>query len=481
MNRSQNCLAGHVLLYGAADALDALERRRRIRCAPIPSPPREVFVSNRGGTALQWDRVAVPPPGPDTERLAVRRFVIEGRLSVREFLRSLHRRTLGTHRPLPAVLSALDYEVRGQDFREGLHGGPTPDRAIRLEGATEEDFVGQAAFDRIGLTARRARRHEPQGQGVTVVIFDSAPDLEQGAPPIDPAMADVWAEWPRTPERFPLLVPAEHGSQTGEEPECGIVLRRRLTTTAGLAADDTQMEKYRAHHGPMIASLVRQVAPAASIVLVRVLNGALSALTYELIEAMRWVEHLRSVTNPRTGRPLVAGSLVYNLSMGLDRSQPETVQSCVLLAAADELARRGAVLICAAGNQSEGRPENCLEPAAYGYFGDTLAVRTQVIPVAAASYLPAQAGAGPDQYAWFSNESHFAAPGEDLVLDCGRSLFGSRYVRWSGTSFAAPLVAGAAALWLSAGLPAADVKQRLWDTARRPSHWDGVDLLQLST
>jgi hypothetical protein len=376
-------------------------------------------------------------------------------------------------------LSALDYEVRGQDFREGLHGGPTPDRAIRLEAATEEDFLRQAAFERIGLTARRARRGEPRGEGVTVVIFDSAPDLQQDIPPIDPAVIDVWAEWPRMPESFPLLEPARAvptGRQVAdEEPECGIILRRRLATASALAADDQQMAGYRAHHGPMIASLVRRVAPGASIVLVRVLNGVLGALSYELIEAMRWVDRLRQAraANPRTGRPLVAGSLVYNLSLGLGRSQPETVQSCVLLAAADELARRGAVLVCAAGNSSEGRPENCLEPAAYGYFGDTFAARTQVIPVAAASY------AAPEQYAWFSNESHFAAPGEDLVLDCGRPLFGSRYVRWSGTSFAAPLVAGAAALWLSAGLPGADVKQRLWDSARRPSRWDGVNLLQL--
>jgi subtilisin family serine protease len=302
------------------------------------------------------------------------------------------------------------------------------------------------------------------------VIFDSAPDLQQDIPPIDPAVIDVWAEWPRMPERFPLL---ESVRLPDEEPECGIVQRRRLTTASALAADDNHMAVYRAHHGPMIASLVRQVAPAAGIVLVRVLNGALGALTYELIEAMRWVARLRSVTNPHTARPLVAGSLIYNLSLGLNRSQPETVQSCVLLAAADELARRGAVLVCAAGNLSEGRPENCLEPAAYGYFGDTLAVRTQVVPVAAASV------ASPERYAWFSNESHFAAPGEDLVLDCGRSLFGSRYVRWSGTSFAAPLVAGAAALALSAGLPATDVKQRLWEGVRPPSRWDGVNLLQL--
>jgi hypothetical protein len=473
MNLPQKCLAGHILLCGPADVLDALERRRRIRRTPMPSAPREVFVSYRGGGALQWDRVAVPPePGPDLSaqagRLPVRRFVVEGKTSAHAFLRGL--------RPLPSVVSALDFEVTGQDFREGLHGGPTPQRAVRLDGATDPDFTEQAAFERIGLLARRSHP-EPRGEGVTVVIFDSAPDLEQGAPPIDPAMADVWAEWPRTPERFPLLVPAERGSQTGEEPECGIVLRRRLTTTAGLAADDTQMEKYRAHHGPMIASLVRQVAPAANLVLVRVLNGELSALTYELIEAMRWVEHLRraGLTHPRTGRPLVAGPLVYNLSLGLNRSQPESVQSCVLLAAADELARQGTLIVCAAGNLSEGRPENCLEPAAYGYFGDTPAARTHVIPVAAASV------AAPEQYAWFSNESHFAAPGEDLVLDCGRPLFGTRYVRWSGTSFAAPLVAGAAALALSAGLPAADVKQRLWDTARRPPRWDGVNLLQLSS
>ncbi|MDR5696913.1 MAG: S8/S53 family peptidase [Armatimonadota bacterium] len=465
MNATQNCLVGHVLLCGPVEVLDALERRHRIRCAPVPSPPREVFVSYRHGSAFGWDRISVPAPRPGAERMAARRFVVEGRPSARHFLRTLRGRA-------DSLAYALDYEVRGQDFREGLHGGPTPDRAVRLEAAADEDYLRQAAFERIGLTARR--RHHPRGEGVTVAIFDSAPDLEDGTPPVDPALIDVWAEWPRIPEGFPLLEPVH---VPDEEPECGMVLRRRLVTASALAADDRQMAAYRAHHGPMIASLVRQVAPGAHIILVRVLNGALGALTYELIEAMRWVDGLRrtGVTNPRTGRPLVAGPLVYNLSLGLDRSQPETVQSCVLLAAADGLARQGTVLVCAAGNLSEGRPENCLEPAAYGYFGDTLAASTQVIPVGAAS------SAAADRYAWFSNESHVAEPGEDLVLDCGRILFGSRYVRWSGTSFAAPLVAGVAALWLSAGLPAAEVKQRLWNTALRPSRWDGVHLLQASS
>jgi subtilisin family serine protease len=96
-----------------------------------------------------------------------------------------------------------------------------------------------------------------------------------------------------------------------------------------------------------------------------------------------------------------------------------------------------------------------------------------VIPVAAT------AAAQADRYAWFSNEAHFGAPGEDLLLDCGAVVAGSRYVRWSGTSFAAGLATGVVAVLLSTGLPPELVKARLWERAVRPSRWDGVHAVRL--
>ena len=93
--------------------------------------------------------------------------------------------------------------------------------------------------------------------------------------------------------------------------------------------------------------------------------------------------------------------------------------------------------------------------------------------------MAATSAAQPGRYAWFSNEAHFGAPGEDLILDCGAVVAGSRYVRWSGTSFAAGLVTGVVAVLLSTGLSPEMVKARLWERATRPSRWDGVHAVRL--
>ncbi len=446
--------------------LSALERDHPVRCVACKTTPRHVFVPRRSGRTVHWTQVPIPDLPTPRSSWTTSLTVIEAEdLSPRDLLR----RVIRTRSPLDAPLvGSLDYEARGQV--DGVHGSPTPDQAIRMPDATEAEFHTQLAFERIGLLRMERTPHRPRGGGVTVVILDSAPDLARGEPPFDPGLVDVYVEWPhRLPEDLAALRPVEEPEEDG----CGLRERRRYRVSSPLAAGPDEMARYRAHHGVMIASLVRRIAPEAHIMLVRLLNGSLGTLTGDLIEAMRWVRHLRRVPHPAGPHPLVYGSLVYNLSLGVDRSQPETVQSCVLLWAADELSRAGAVLVCAAGNLSEGRPENCLEPAAYGHFGDTWSARNQVIPVAASSY------AAPEGYAWFSNEAHFAAPGEDLILDCGAEVAGTRYVRWSGTSFAAALVTGVVALHLSAGLPPQEVKQRLWEDARHPRSWDGVHLVQV--
>ena len=462
MRRAWRYLRGHLLLAAPQDLLAEVERSHPLRCLEPCPVPREADVARGTGRGRRWEAVRLPPPAPPPGALWVRRAVAEG---AEEAELVAHLARSGR-----AVYGSLDLEVLGQ--LEVSHGSPTPDAAIRLPGADQAAFRAQPALAELGLWEADRAPWRPRGEGVTVVILDSGPEAGRAGPPFDPELVDVYVEWPqRLPEGLPVLaeIPEPDGS------ECGVVDRRRPVVWSPLLATDEQMRAYRAHHGVMVASLVRLVAPRAQIVLVRVLNGALGAATYEVVEAMRWVGALaRSpVPHPDTGRPLVSAPLVYNLSLGVDRSQPETVQSCVLLLAVDELARQRALMVCAAGNLSQGRPENCLEPAAYGQFGDTLAAQTQVVPVAATS------AAQPDRYAWFSNEAHFGAPGEDLVLDCGTEVAGSRYLRWSGTSFAAALVSGVLAVWLSTGLPPESAKARLWERARRPSRWDGVHAVRL--
>ncbi len=462
MPRAWRYLRGHLLLAAPEGLLAEVERTYPLRClAPCPYP-KEAYVARGRGLARRWEKIRLPVPAPLPGQLWIRRAVLEG-LDEAGALASFVR----TGKPM---YGALDLEVLGQ--LEVSHGSPTPEAAIRAPGADEAAFRTQPAFTELGLEEADRTRWRPRGEGVTVVLLDSGPEASPNGPPFDPDLVDVYVEWPaRLPEDIPVLAALPEPSGV----ECGIVDRPRPVAWSPLLATEAQMRAYRAYHGVMVASLVRRVAPGACIVLVRILNGLLTAATYEVVEAMRWVSALarHRVPHPETGRPLLAPPLVYNLSLGVDRSQPETVQSCVFLLAVDELARQRALLVCAAGNLSQGRPENCLEPAAYGQFGDTLATQTQVVPVAATS------SAQPDRYAWFSNEAHFGAPGEDLLLDCGVELAGSRYVRWSGTSFAAALVSGVLAVWLSMGLPPESAKARLWDQARRPSRWDGVHRVRL--
>lgn len=458
-------LRGHLLVACPETNLDALEQLHPVRCLVPAARPGVVFVSRQSRGRWRWEAVAVPrAQRPVPWHRTVRRFVVEADEAEVEVARRLSESA-------PATYASLDLEVRGQ--AEVAHGSPTPDRAIRAPEARAEDFHTQPAFARVGLLDYERAAYRPRGEGVTVVILDSGPGLgADGLPRLQPGCVDVYVQWPHhVPEAFPVWSPLPEPAGQG----CGLEERWRPQAWSPLLATEEQMREYRAYHGAMVASLVRRVAPGARLVLVALLNRELATATYELADALRWAYELMAagLRHPDTGAPLLSRPLVYNLSLGVDRSQPETVQSCALLAVVDELARQRALLVCAAGNLSEGRPENCLEPAAYGHFGDTLASQTQVVPVAATS------AAQPDRYAWFSNEAHFGAPGEDLLLDCGAVVAGSRYVRWSGCSFAAGLVTGVVAVLLSTGMPPELVKARLWEQALRPSRWDGVHAVRL--
>lgn len=465
MLRVWHHLRGHLVVTCPEPVLRPLERSHPVRCVLPGARPQVAFVSRRSGSGWRWEALPLQPPRRSLPwQRVVRRLVVETDEPAPEVARRL---SLAA----PSALVAPDLQVRGQ--AEVSHGSPTPEAAIRAPEVSEDDFAFQAAFERIGLVEYAQGRFRPRGEGVTVVILDSGPGLgAAGLPRLEPGLVDVYVEWPqKVPQDSPVWAPMPESSPA----PCPLAQRWQPRAWSPLLAGSDQMEVYRAHHGAMVASLVRRIAPGARVALVALLNRELTAATYELVEALRWTYELvyAPVQHPDLRAPLVTVPVVYNLSLGVSRSQPETVDSCALLAVVDELARQRAVLVCAAGNLSEGRPENALEPAAYGQFGDTVAAQTQVIPTAATS--AAQA----DRYAWFSNEAHFGAPGEDLLLDCGAVVAGSRYVRWSGTSFAAGLVTGVVAVLLSTGLPPELVKARLWERAVRPSRWDGVPAVRL--
>jgi hypothetical protein len=165
--------------------------------------------------------------------------------------------------------------------------------------------------------------------------------------------------------------------------------------------------------------------------------------------------------------------LVYNLSLGIPRSLAEYVDAGYLLKACKRACKKGmykshekpdpttgAVIVAAAGNDSYYlhmfNPE---EPAAYGFYNDDWDVYNKTIAVAGSRIKS-------EEYVLYSNQGNLAAPGDYLLMDTGNdnAPFG-RYVYWAGTSFATPLVSGAAAFLLQKGYTSDIIKNQLWKGA----------------
>ena len=157
-------------------------------------------------------------------------------------------------------------------------------------------------------------------------------------------------------------------------------------------------------HGTMVAGVIAQLAPDAKILPVRVLNADGTGSVFNVVRGLRWaVSH---------------GASIVNLSFGTPTAS-RTLQGAI-----QEARKAGVVIVASAGNASKEQKDY---PAA---FSDAIAVA---------------AVDDADKKASFSNfGSHvtLSAPGTTI-----RSTYvGGGFATWSGTSFAAPFVAGAAAL-----------------------------------
>lgn len=216
-------------------------------------------------------------------------------------------------------------------------------------------------------------------------------------------------------------------------------------------------------HGTHVAGLIAMVAPGARIMPFRVLDAEGQGNVWVIGEAL-----LRAVDpdgNPDTDD----GAHIVNLSLGtLNRTRlfdaitqlvsctpadpdlPETDDSDAGYAADKARCSRfgGVMIVAASGNDASDSVKEY--PAAEGFRG-----------------LIAIAASGADyRLAKFSNFGSWiqlAAPGDSITS----TMAGGGYATWSGTSMAAPLVAGTAALLRQAepGLTADDIARRLVRTS----------------
>lgn len=224
-------------------------------------------------------------------------------------------------------------------------------------------------------------------------------------------------------------------------------------------------------HGTHVAGLVGLVAPQARIMPVRVLDRGGQGNAWVLAEGLLWA--IDPDRDPLTDD----GAHVVNLSLGTLRPT-RLLEDVVRLASCDFdddddegladagfdddrarcAARHGAVVLAAAGNS--GSATEAQYPAA----------EAQNVPGA----LAVTASTEDRRLADFANRGPWvqvAAPGEGLTS----AIPGGGYGVWSGTSMAAPLAAGTAALVMateSAPDPAGQAGLRRWtplDIAKRLS------------
>jgi subtilisin family serine protease len=276
-------------------------------------------------------------------------------------------------------------------------------------------FAAQDAFWRIQVAEAGVRRpllNAHRGEGVLVGVFDSCPSAEELA------------------------------SLPGGRPAWLHLHLNGTSVTSGPYVD----------HGLFNTSLINFIAPSAEIHLYQVLNGEMLGETAWLIAA------LADFLNLAEGRPAVV-----NMSLGAMYSG--TVSMPAVEGILKEMARRGSVICASAGNSGRRASKPAAVPQA-----QMPAALPYVIAVAAVNQQGARAS--------YSQVGDIAAPGGDTVgagPDGYDDLIGmgttspTGYLRMDcGTSFATPLVSGAAALVVAdlvkGGAPLdADLWRRVFD------------------
>lgn len=231
--------------------------------------------------------------------------------------------------------------------------------------------------------------------------------------------------------------------------------------TTGVVSDPLEgvLDTYSGH-GTFIAGLVRQQCPDADILSIRVMPTDGAAPEHVVLEALTMLA-LRQDAAQRNG---ASGDVVDVVSLSLGY-YPELIDSSgprpFLLDAIEALGRSGVVVVASAGNDATARP---MFPAAFTPYADGCVPAPDpgcapVISVGAENpdgTVALFSNAGPwvvctqPGAALVSTFPNFDGSGQaafDVPGDVRRSTidpdnFSSGFGLWSGTSFAAPVLAG---------------------------------------
>ncbi len=378
----------------------------------------------------------------------------------------------------PFGMEGSPFGMEGSPF--GMEGSPGGGQTPNAPAAA---FWSQWALERIGIQDPGVRRPQVTGQGSRVAIFDTSPfDLKTEFPQpktLDAGVLvlDLEVEHPRFIVEARIVESDPFGMEGSPLGDA-----RSADGAAAVMVPDVS------DHGLYVAGLVHAVAPSSQMKLIRVLDDSGCGDLATLIAAMR---NYALEAADEAGR---LDRVIINLSLGVVRprqnnplAEPLPDEVVSLRRLIDDLTRRGALVVAAAGNDS-------VHPV-LGLGPQYPAAQSNVVGVAGSNQQ--------DGVSCFSNQGNLAAPAGEAVpteiIDpdtgvsegwicqamttecadlvepqaaaaCKWGLISlslsseTRFSYWVGTSFSTPLVSGlaAAALEASPGISPASLQEALY-------------------